>query len=145
MTEKQVVNAYAGPFEARGEEPESTPCSVMGAQDVATGLREPIRRRFNATSLQSSGSVKPWLENKNRKRADRKLYWIFIACSLLGVCAVAILMAFTAINAIDKTGQKYCIVLDENFEGNALNNDIWFHEQQTGAWGTGEFEWTTDR
>ncbi|UZJ55707.1 hypothetical protein CBS101457_005027 [Exobasidium rhododendri] len=88
-------------------------------------------------------SAKPWLASKRRRRADRKVYWTFCTiATVLGLGSVAALIV-TAILSLPKT-HKYCLVLDEEFEGTELNQDVWAHEKQTGGWGTGEFEWTTD-
>ncbi|KAJ3034943.1 hypothetical protein HDV00_004521 [Rhizophlyctis rosea] len=39
---------------------------------------------------------------------------------------------------------KFCQVLNEDFNGDSINRDIWSFERQVGGFGTGEFDWTTD-
>lgn len=41
-----------------------------------------------------------------------------------------------------KSSHKYCLVLDEDFNG-PLNTNLWKHDIQVGGFGNGEFEWTT--
>jgi hypothetical protein len=90
-----------------------------------------------------TNAAKPWLDSKRRRRADRKLRWTFCTISLvLGFGSVAAILV-TAILGVPKK-HNYCLVLDEEFDGTEIDSSVWTHEQQTGGWGTGEFEWTTD-
>lgn len=84
---------------------------------------------------------KPWLQDKKRRSSDRKAYWIFIFGLSLGLIGSALLMYF-AYAAVPKG--KYCLVLDEQFDGDTINKDIWFHEMETGGFGNNQFDWTTD-
>lgn len=86
---------------------------------------------------------KPWLESKRRIKANRKVRWTFCGLSIiLGVGSIAALLVSTFLGAPKK--HNYCLVLDEQFNGDKLDSSVWTHEIQTGGWGTGEFEWTTD-
>ncbi|ETS64263.1 hypothetical protein PaG_01510 [Moesziomyces aphidis] len=105
---------------------------------LALRYRKPFAQRV----LQDGEKVdKPWLDDKKRKSSDRKAYWIFNISLSLGLIGAAVLMYF-AYAAVPK--DKYCLVLDEQFEGNTINKDIWFHEQETGGFGNGQFDWTSD-
>lgn len=105
---------------------------------LALRYRKPFAQRV----LQDGEKVdKPWLDDKKRKSSDRKAYWIFNISLSLGLIGAAVLMYF-AYAAVPK--DKYCLVLDEQFEGNTINKDIWFHELETGGFGNGQFDWTTD-
>ncbi|CAO1614614.1 unnamed protein product [Parajaminaea phylloscopi] len=109
------------------------------AANRAALRRRPIRFR---SRLIRDGDVpeKPWLESKTRKRADRKAYWVFVACILVGLAAAAGLV-YSGVAEVPT--YKYCQILDEQFDGNEINADTWFHELETGGFGNGEFEWTT--
>ncbi|UZJ55643.1 hypothetical protein CBS101457_004963 [Exobasidium rhododendri] len=91
----------------------------------------------------ASQSAKPWLDSKRRRRADRKVYWTFFTiATVFGLGSIAALI-ITAVLGRPKS-HNYCLVLDEQFAGTEIDTSVWTHEQQTGGWGTGEFEWTTD-
>ncbi|CDW97592.1 hypothetical protein, partial [Sporisorium scitamineum] len=106
--------------------------------NVALRYRRPFAQRV----IDDGAEVyKPWLEDKKRRSSDRKAYWVFVVTMSLGLLGAAALMYFAYASV---PNDKYCLVLDEQFEGNTLNKDIWFHEQETGGFGNNEFEWTTD-
>ncbi|GAC99142.1 glycoside hydrolase [Pseudozyma hubeiensis SY62] len=124
-----VMTPAAGFFEAPTD-------SYFG--NAALRYRKPFAQRV----LRPGETVeKPWLEDKQRKSSDRKAYWIFIVGVSLGLIGAALLMYF-AHAAVPR--DKYCLVLNEQFEGSTINKDIWFHEIESGGFGNGQFEWTTD-
>ncbi|EST06922.1 Glycoside hydrolase, family 16 [Kalmanozyma brasiliensis GHG001] len=105
---------------------------------VALKYRKPFAQRV---LREDETPEKPWLETKRRKTHSRRSYWIFIFGLSFGLAGAALLMYF-AYAAVPKG--KYCLVLDEQFEGTTINKDIWFHEQETGGFGNNQFDWTTD-
>ncbi|KAJ9473817.1 Glycoside hydrolase [Pseudozyma hubeiensis] len=124
-----VMTPAAGFFEAPTD-------SYFG--NTALRYRKPFAQRV----LKAGETVeKPWLEDKKRKSSDRKAYWIFIVGLSFGLIGAALLMYF-AYAAVPR--DKYCLVLDEQFEGSTINKDIWFHEIETGGFGNQQFDWTTD-
>ena len=100
--------------------------------------RKPFAKRIMAAG---ETPYKPWLESKQRKKSDRKAYFVFLAMVCLGIAAAAVMM-YTAYAEVPR--DKYCLVLEDNFDGNAINTDIWHHEIETGGFGNGQFDWTTD-
>lgn len=112
-------------------------------QYANTAISEEKRGSISGRSSIAESNPKPWLKIKRRQRADRAVKWTFISISLvLGFGSISAVIISAILSLPPK--HKYCIVLDEQFNGDTLNTDIWSHEQQTGGWGTGEFEWTTD-
>lgn len=110
----------------------------------STGSNTSLRRRqvFKSHLLVEGSEIqKPWLENKQRKNADRKAYWLFVIACIIGIIAAAGVV-YTGIMAVPK--HTYCLMMQDDFSGTELNKNVWFHEQQTGGFGNGEFEWTTD-
>lgn len=107
--------------------------------NIALKSRKSSAARHAPTML-TEKVEKPWLQDKKRKRSDRVAFWTFISAMMTGVVGAALLMYFAWANV---PRDKYCLVLEENFDG-PLNRSIWFHEQETGGFGNGEFEWTTD-
>ncbi|TKY89369.1 hypothetical protein EX895_001900 [Sporisorium graminicola] len=106
--------------------------------NLALRYRKPFAQRV----IDEDAEVyKPWLDDKKRKSSDRKAYWIFVVSVTIGILG-SIALTYFAYASVPK--DKYCLVLDEQFDGNTLNKDIWFHEQETGGFGNNEFEWTTD-
>lgn len=85
---------------------------------------------------------KPWLKSKIRKRADRRIHLAFTFISFFlgcgSICAIFLVAFLTS-----PKRHKYCLVLDEQFNGTEIDISIWTHEQQTSGWSTGEFECTT--
>jgi hypothetical protein len=39
---------------------------------------------------------------------------------------------------------KYCLILDEQFDGSSLDTSVWTREVNMGGYGNGQFDWTTD-
>ncbi|TKY89787.1 hypothetical protein EX895_001084 [Sporisorium graminicola] len=112
----------------------------MNASLTNAALR--YRKPFAQRVLKEGEKVeKPWLNSKKRKASARKLYWVFVLALSVGIIGSALLMYF-AYASVAKG--KYCLVLDEQFEGTTINKDIWFHEIETGGFGNGQFDWTTD-
>ncbi|SJX61510.1 related to beta-1,3-glucan binding protein [Sporisorium reilianum f. sp. reilianum] len=115
---------------------------LASGQNSSVSLALRYRKPFAQRVIDEGAEVyKPWLEDKKRKSSDRKAYWIFVVALSLGIVGAAALM-YSAFASVPN--DKYCLVLDEQFEGNTLNKDIWFHEMETGGFGNNEFEWTTD-
>jgi hypothetical protein len=101
------------------------------------------RKAFQSRMVLEGQAVeKPWLESKQRRTADRRAYWVFVCACMLGLAAAGVVM-WLGIRSIPYN-DKYCLVMDEQFEGDSLNTDIWHHELETGGFGNGEFEWTTN-
>lgn len=106
--------------------------------NAALKYRKPFAQR---TLADGEKTYKPWTENTKRKKTDRKAYWIFVLTVMLGVAGSVVLIYF-AYASVPK--DKYCLVLEDNFDSPTINRDIWTHEIQTGGFGNGQFEWTTD-
>lgn len=119
--------------------PAIQPSSSDGSNNAGVRRRN---LRFQSRMLKE-GDVphKPWLESKVRRRADRKAYWTFVGCAILGVAAAAGVV-YSGVASVPNN--SYCQILDEQFTGTELNTNVWFREQETGGFGNGEFEWTTD-
>ncbi|PWN49148.1 concanavalin A-like lectin/glucanase [Violaceomyces palustris] len=100
------------------------------------------RKAFVSRAIPEGESPpKPWLDSKYRAKSDRRAYWIFVAAVLLGILGAAALI-YTGYAAVPKG--KYCLVMQDDFDGNSINKDLWYHEMETGGFGNQQFEWTTD-
>jgi len=112
---------------------------AMHDQTAPMNIRQ---RKFFKSRILPEGETpyKPWLENKARRKADLKAYWIFVIGCFLGIAAAAGVI-YSGVAEVPK--HSYCLVLDEEFSGTTLNTDIWFRELETGGFGNNEFEWTT--
>ena len=80
-----------------------------------------------------------WTSTKEGKRLTRRNYFVFLTGVMIGLIAVA---ATIALNFLMAPKHKYCMVLEDNFDG-PLDTSVWKYEQQTGGFGNSEFEWTT--
>ncbi|PWZ03733.1 concanavalin A-like lectin/glucanase [Testicularia cyperi] len=106
--------------------------------NLALKYRKPFAQRVLAEGQET---FKPWKDSSKRRAADRKAHWIFVASTFLGIAASAVVMYF-AYASVPR--DKYCLVLEENFDGATINKDVWFHEMETGGFGNHQFDWTTD-
>lgn len=98
-----------------------------------------------APSTNVSDDVKPWLHDKQRRGADRRAKIIFFSAFGLGLIGAITMIAITALSVIKEVGsEKYCLLFEDNFDKGEIDKSIWSHELQTGGWGTGSFDWTTD-
>ncbi len=123
----------------------STPAAGLYDASANTSLAQVAlryRKPFAQRVLKEGENVeKPWLEDRQRRSSQRKSYWTFIVGLSIGVIGGALIIYF-AYASVPRG--KYCLVLDEQFEGDTINKDIWFHELETGGFGNGQFDWTTD-
>lgn len=109
----------------------------VGTRNVS-GLSEVL-----STASSEKENHKPWLHSKSRKKADRRIHLVFTLISMIfgfGSIFAIFLIAYLE----SPTKHKYCLVLDEQFDGTEIDTSIWTFEQQTSGWSSGEFEWTTN-
>ncbi|SPO29567.1 related to beta-1,3-glucan binding protein [Ustilago trichophora] len=127
-----------------------SPCSPQAGMyqaSINTSLTNVALKSRKATSIRHAQTIlqskpeKPWLEDKKRQKSHRVAFWTFVAAAFTGVVGAALLMYF-AYASVPR--DKYCLVLEEHFDGPELDKNIWFHEQETGGYGNKQFEWTTD-
>lgn len=123
----------------------STPAAGImtpGNYSLASSAHLRHRKAFQSRALeQDETPEKPWLLSVDRKKSDRKAYWLFVAAIMLGIAGfVGIVYSGYA----SVPNDKYCLVMQDDFNGDSIDKSIWFHEQETGGFGNNEFEWTTD-
>ncbi|KAN0066295.1 hypothetical protein ACQY0O_000389 [Thecaphora frezii] len=100
------------------------------------------RRPVVRSTLRGDGPVeKPWLDSKKLHSSERKAYWTFLGGIILGILATAA-MFYTAYSSVPR--DKYCLVLEDNFDGDLLNTEIWHREVDLSGFGNNQFDWTTD-
>jgi Glycosyl hydrolases family 16 len=98
---------------------------------TSTRYTRPFKSRLNKTGVE-----KPWVKEK-----DRREKWVTII-PLIGMAigvGVASYLAYSGWASVET--HTYCLVYEDNFS--EFNQQVWNHEVQTGGYGTGEFEWTT--
>ncbi|KAI8855050.1 concanavalin A-like lectin/glucanase domain-containing protein [Chytridium lagenaria] len=103
---------------------------VRTESDNSTLRRPTMRRRLEvqdakAAEEERKRSAKKWL---------KRLPWIGIIPSL-GVCGVIIWLAVKSV-----PNYKYCLVLQDDFNSDSINTDVWSHEVGLGGFGNGEFQ-----
>lgn len=86
---------------------------------------------FRSSRVRTKDIRKPWLLEARDPR-ENWLTWMPIIAVSLGLCVSGVLVWDGWRRVIN---HKYCLVLDENFDGGELNPDIWSYELQTGGWG----------
>lgn len=82
-----------------------------------------------------------WSLSKRGKRSKRMDYLFVLFGILVGVLASGAVIGL-GIFSFMSDQHKYCLALDEQFDG-PLNTNIWSREVQVGGFGNKEFEWTT--
>lgn len=100
------------------------------------------RKAFESRALDPDQTPeKPWLLNIDRKKSDRKAYWIFVIAIIMGILGF---MGIVYSGYASVPRNKYCLTMQDDFNGDSIDKSIWFHEEETGGFGNHEFEWTTD-
>ncbi|TFK51373.1 putative member of glycoside hydrolase family GH16 [Heliocybe sulcata] len=84
---------------------------------------------------------KPWLEKKDP--LARMAYWLTYVVAAIGIGASVVRCWFAAKSVNMMTG-NLCLILDDEFNGDSLDTDIWDYEVTMGGFGNNEFEMTTD-
>lgn len=82
-----------------------------------------------------------WSLSKRGKRSERMDYLFVLIGITLGTLASGAIIALGLYGFLSSQ-HKYCLALDEQFDG-PLNTNIWTREVQVGGFGNREFEWTT--
>ncbi|KAF9447332.1 glycoside hydrolase family 16 protein [Macrolepiota fuliginosa MF-IS2] len=110
----------------------------------STALPLKSRAPLPSTRLQQKleASDKPWLEKPDR--AERLSWWITVACMLLGIIGAAGLCYLGATEVKKLSDNQLCLVLDEEFNGDTLDDSTWSRDIELGGFGNGEFQMTTN-
>ncbi|GAC93731.1 glycoside hydrolase [Pseudozyma hubeiensis SY62] len=82
-----------------------------------------------------------WLDSKEAKRINKKNKRVVLIGVLMGVAAM-VAVVLDGVLRVEKQ-DKLCLVLDDDFS-NGFNKTTWSHEIQSGGYGVGSFDWTTD-
>lgn len=144
------MSSSASCVDFQGEQGAQTPHSVIHRKSEPFTSHQPFQssqslqssRMFRSQLLDPTTPIfKPWVGSKRRKHDDRKVRFAFLTTIFLGVFGAA---ALIALGYISVPQHQYCLVLEDQFQGTSIDTRIWRHEQQTGGFGNGEFEWTTD-
>lgn len=108
-----------------------------------TVVHESKRPAFRSARLREGDerlSDNLWTKTRAGKKANRTNYILFLAGVVLGIAGAA---AFIVQGFLSMPKNKYCLVLEDHFDG-PLDTNIWKREIETGGFGNHEFEWTTD-
>ena len=88
------------------------------------------QRYFHSRRVVKGEMEKPWLEKK-----DPKEKWVSIM-PVVGILIGLAISGFLVWDGIrNVVHHTYCPLLDENFDGDGLNSDIWTKEVQVGGFG----------
>jgi hypothetical protein len=96
------------------------------------GTRSRLSRRKRPASTMLSGEIsKPWMGKKDK--AARISYFLTYSMLLLGF-SLAGLRCFTGWRSVSSVG-KLCLVMEDEFNGNSLDTNVWMHEVDLGGYG----------
>ncbi|PVH99984.1 glycoside hydrolase family 16 protein [Periconia macrospinosa] len=103
-------------------------------------LSEPTKARHEFKSYRLKGDyVQPWIDDKRLKKTrfgNMIVYgMMFIAFCLSGY--------LTYDGAKSAKAGDFCLVMEDNFDRNGIDETHWTHEVQMAGFGTGAFDWTT--
>jgi hypothetical protein len=111
--------------------PRPRPVTVMYPSG-GNGMRSRLAKRKRPASTMLSGELsKPWVGKKDK--AARISYILTYSMVLLGIIAAAV-RCFYGWRSVSLIG-KLCPVLDDEFNGNDLDGDVWVREVDLGGYG----------
>lgn len=124
-------NPFASPFA-------STRASSINNSSAVDFSGNGPSQYFRSRRIKKGEVERPWLEKK-----DPREKWVTIIPLLgialgFGICGVLIWDGLKSV-----VNHNYCPVLDENW-ANGIDSKIWTKEVQSGGFGNGEFEMTTN-
>ncbi|KAM0754660.1 concanavalin A-like lectin/glucanase [Meredithblackwellia eburnea MCA 4105] len=105
-----------------------------------TRLSTPFFRSRRITRQDVQDKV-PFHKTDRGVKSLRISYWIFVGvflCTLAG----SVMLFVETYWSVPK--HKYCLVLNEQFDGTSLDLSTWTRQVQVDGYGNNEFEWTTD-
>ena len=111
--------------------PRPRPVTVMYPSG-GNGIRSRLAKRKRPASTMLSGELsKPWVGKKDK--AARISYILTYSMVFLGIIAAAVrcLYGWRSVSLIG----KLCPVLDDDFNGNDLDGDVWVREVDLGGYG----------
>ncbi|KAK4233070.1 concanavalin A-like lectin/glucanase domain-containing protein [Achaetomium macrosporum] len=124
------------PFQEKNAQYVSRPSSFVTKHTSTPSI---TKTHIKFTSSRLVGEYeKPWLQNRDpRMKYDRIFFWVF---GLIG-CSIGAYIVYTGWTFF--TPQNYCLIWEDDF-AQGINKDHWTFDIQTGGFGLGSFEWTTD-
>jgi len=147
------VHSFRAPFLAPTSRPSSSLWSppsyptnlILGSSPSASSTALVLKSKPPLPSTRLSAPLqqtdKPWL-TKPEPNA-RSSYLLTLFCIFLGFIAAAAL-AFFGLRSVPLLDENHlCMVLDESFSGNSLDESVWNYDIQLGGFGNGEFQMTT--
>ncbi|BGP17074.1 hypothetical protein JCM10213_006896 [Rhodosporidiobolus nylandii] len=143
ISEKTVDGFPINPFSSA---PPSIASGIQSrpASSAPSSVFPRVKRRvFPSTRVPHEELLarEPWFNTPVGKSTLRRTRWTCLGVSSLGLFAAAAMIVTTWL-AIPK--HSYCLVLDEQFDGNSIDTNTWNHDIELGGFGNGEFEMTTD-
>ncbi|KAI9663275.1 MAG: hypothetical protein M1821_008323 [Bathelium mastoideum] len=116
--------------------------NLQSARGSSTGVNSLRPRYFQSRRIDKNAVERPWLDKKNR---DPREKWVWIL-PLIGIFAGLALSGFLIYDGLHAlTNHVYCPVLDADFTAGAtLDPKVWQQEVETGGFGNGQFEITTN-
>ncbi|PMD58222.1 glycoside hydrolase family 16 protein [Hyaloscypha bicolor E] len=117
---------------------QSTGIPSTSDRNSSQDISESKSHKFTSTRLLGSYE-KPWLQDGSYKAREKMERGILLLCTCIGV-AIAIIICGTQWSSVVVV--DYCLILDDNFK--IFNESAWSREVNTGGFGYGSFDWTTD-
>jgi len=113
-------------------EPFASPRPLTAMYPDGVARPRPNKRRARPVSTMLSGDIsKPWLGKKDK--AARVSYFLTYGVFILGLIG-SIARCYLGWKNVDLVG-KTCLVLEDHFDGNELNSDVWTHDIEMGGYG----------
>ncbi|KAF1955282.1 putative beta-1,3-glucan-binding protein precursor [Byssothecium circinans] len=103
----------------------------------SVGQRKP-NHEFKSYRLRGE-YVQPWVDDKRLKRTKYGNVIVY-GCIFIALCLSGYLTYDGAKTAA--TGD-FCMIMEDHFDQNGIDESHWSHEVQIAGYGTGSFDWTT--
>lgn len=127
-------------YNQNGKAGGSTSVVELGEADVA---QRPGRRGWRRAKIGDASAPRQRLGWKfwQWPDLDQKLATFFPRLGLALGLVIVMIFAYGGWRSWETN--NFCLILDDDFAGSALNTNTWGHDVELGGFGTGEFEWAT--
>ncbi|KAJ3416855.1 hypothetical protein HDV05_008440 [Chytridiales sp. JEL 0842] len=109
---------------------------------MGTLQRSTLARRGKIPQQDSTKSAAITRRELAERDPARKILKYFAWLGIIPGLIASGIIVYLGVQSIPK--YKYCLVLEDNFDGDSINRDIWTHELSLGGFGNNEFEWSTN-
>ncbi|XMA09604.1 hypothetical protein WAI453_002395 [Rhynchosporium graminicola] len=135
ITDQLTNDTKASGSEARGRGPDSNEDQTRSSGSIISescysirSTRSYIRPYYRSRRVAKSEIEKPWI-------GERQSVWPTIIPCFGFACGLALMAVMIYLGVDSVPRHKYCLIMEDEFEGPTLNTSIWDFEVQIGGFG----------